>query len=71
MAKTAQIFSVRTSDANGFRWAWRSSPPKRESSSSFVYFYECVQDARAAGYAVELSGDHATTVDGRPVRGLT
>jgi hypothetical protein len=64
--KTAQIVSVGSADAQGFRWAWRSSDGKKKSATNFAYFYECVEDARAAGYTVELSGTIPRNVDGSP-----
>lgn len=68
--KTAQIFSISSAEAHGFRWAWRSSDASEQSRVDFIYFYECVEDARAAGYSVELSGTSAKTVDGRGRHGL-
>jgi hypothetical protein len=70
VTKTAEIFSVGTSDKNGFQWAWRCLETKQQSRKHFVYFYECVEDARAAGYEVDLAGVRAMTVDGRPHHGL-
>ena len=55
VAKTASVVSIDSSDAHGFYWVWRSADGQRQSRASFVYFYECVQDARRAGYAVDLS----------------
>jgi hypothetical protein len=54
MTKMAHVFPVRTADAHCFAWRWRGSDGAREASSSFVYFYDCVEDARRAGYAVDL-----------------
>ena len=68
--KTAVIFSCKASVAPGYAWKWRAAGGKEESSSSFVYFYECVEDARSAGYAIELPGHTAKTVDGRDRDGL-
>ena len=70
MAKTAQIYSVRTPDAQGFCWAWRGSDGKQQSPENFVYFYECVEDARRAGYSVVLGGASAKGVDGGEHHGL-
>jgi hypothetical protein len=53
-AKAASVVSIKSSDANGFRWVWRSSDGERQSRADFAYFYECVESARRAGYSVEL-----------------
>ena len=55
MAKIAQVFSVRTSDATGFLWAWRCCRGSAHSHSNFLYFYDCVEDARRAGYGIEVA----------------
>jgi hypothetical protein len=70
VVRTAEIFSVITPEEYGFRWAWRSSDGTQQSPAKFVYFYECVEDARRAGYSVELTGTRAKTVDGRDHHGL-
>ena len=67
---TAVVYSVKVATNAGFVWKWRSSDKKKQSSSTFVYFYECVEDARGAGYTVELSGTSAKTVDGSKHQGL-
>jgi hypothetical protein len=64
VAKTAKIVSVRSSDAHGFHWIWRSRDNAQRSATTFVYFYECVQDARRAGFAVELPNHPLNPVDG-------
>jgi hypothetical protein len=69
VAKTAQIFSVRTGGVHGFRWVWRSSGGTQHSTCDFLYFYECVEDARRAGYSIELPGTRARTIDGRDRHG--
>ena len=49
--KTAIIFSVPTKTcAAGFCWRWRSADGKAASAEWFVYYYECLADARANGY---------------------
>ena len=70
VAKTAQLFAVHASEEHGFRWAWRCSDGTQQSSGSFTYFFECVEDARSQGYTVELPGTRARTVDGRDGHGL-
>lgn len=48
--KPAVIFPVRASGPNKFRWRWRAAECKDESAGTFLYFYDCVEDARARGY---------------------
>lgn len=52
--KIAVVFSVPAAGAVGFCWKWRASDGAKQSHSAFAYFYECVQNARAAGYTVDL-----------------
>jgi hypothetical protein len=52
MSKTAQIFAVQSRNAHGFRWKWHSTERDQESKNTFVYYFECLQDAERAGYAV-------------------
>jgi hypothetical protein len=70
VAKTAKIVPVATPDASGFAWKWRASDGVTESTSIFVYYYECVEDARSTGYAVELAGSVRKGVDGSNHPGL-
>ena len=71
MVKTAELFSVPTADMFGFAWRWRVANGSRQSESTFTYFYDCVQDARRAGYAVELGVASAKGLDGSSLGGLT
>jgi hypothetical protein len=68
--KTAVIVSCPASSAPGYVWKWRARGGTQESSSTFVYFYDCVQDARSSGYAVDLPVDSPRTVGGRDRNGL-
>jgi hypothetical protein len=54
MSKSAQLIAVQSSDPAGFRWKWRSPDDGNQSKTTFVYFFDCLQDARNAGYAVEM-----------------
>jgi hypothetical protein len=54
MTKAAQIVAVQSSDAHGFRWKWRSPDDGNQSKNTFLYFFDCLQDARSAGYTVAL-----------------
>ena len=70
-AGIAQIVSVGSGDAHGYGWTWRSADGKRKSSTNFAYYYECVEDARSAGYTVELAGSITRNVDGSARDGQT
>jgi hypothetical protein len=54
----------------GFVWKWRASNGKQQSASTFVYFYDCVENARCAGYAVELDVALPKTPDGSSHAGI-
>ena len=68
--KTAIVFSIPAAGAAGFGWKWRASEGTKQSSSTFAYFYECVESARAAGYTVELNTARHENADGSRYRGL-
>ena len=70
MAKIAKIVSVRSGDAQGFCWQWQSADGKHRAAAKHGYYYECVEDARKAGYDVELTGTFAKSVDGSDRHGL-
>ena len=63
MKRMAHIASVKAGAPHGFRWRWTSDDGK-QSATSFEYYYECVADARGAGYDVPLRGAGARNVDG-------
>ena len=62
--KTAVIISVPVTAAPGYAWKWRSPDGKQQSPSTFVYFYDCVEDARRAGFGVRLTDTSAKAIDG-------
>lgn len=64
MSQNAYIFSVPTETEHTFSWKWRSADGREESSRTFEYFYNCVEDARSHGHIVDLRGSEARTVDG-------
>jgi hypothetical protein len=53
--KTAQMFTVPHGGTEGFVWKWRCDEDKKESSQSFVRYHDCMTDAQAQGYTVELT----------------
>jgi hypothetical protein len=53
MMKPAVIFSIPMTTTTGYCWRWRAVDGKNDSADSFVYYYDCVTNARANGYDVE------------------
>ena len=51
-AKTCTIFAEPPGSAH-YGWGWQSGA--KRSKALFRYFYECVQDARKHGYAVDFA----------------
>ena len=51
--KRAVIFSIPMTTSPGYCWRWRSLDGKTDSMEPFVYYYDCLANARANGYAVQ------------------
>jgi hypothetical protein len=49
-----QVYSIEVAQAPGYAWKWRSAGGAIESAQRFVYYYDCVSDAREQGYTVDL-----------------
>ena len=60
----AVIFSIPTTTSHRYSWRWRSVDSKAESGAQFVYYHECLADARANGYSVQLSVAQGPTAPG-------
>jgi hypothetical protein len=52
--RTVQIHYVPAATAQGYRWIWRSEDGGVDSDRAFDLFYDCMADARARGYDVQL-----------------
>ena len=52
--KIAEIYSIPIRSRSGFGWKWRSADGQVVSRDWFIYFYDCLSDARKRGYHVEL-----------------
>ena len=52
--KCAVLFSVPTKADVGYWWRWRSVDGEACSQKSFVYYYDCLADARAQGYEAQI-----------------
>jgi len=50
--KSAVLFSELMKAAPCYCWRWRSDDGKTTSTRSFVYYLQCLADARANGYEV-------------------
>jgi hypothetical protein len=55
---TAQIYSIPIKSASGFGWKWRSAEGETVSRQWFIFYYDCLSDARRRGYHVELQRRH-------------
>ena len=62
--KKAALYSIPAPQSPGYVWEWRSSDGKTRSKGSFAYYHDCLADARAQGYEVELSAAHGNTAPG-------
>ena len=69
--KQAVIHSVRVAGSHQFGWKWRSVDGSRASTDAYVYFFDCIQSARKAGYECrygnsegELPSPHAGSEPG-------
>ena len=51
----AELFPIAANQSPGYVWKWRSVESATESSDSFIYYHDCLADAREKGYTVELS----------------
>ena len=58
----AHIYSISAETEPGYVWKWRNG--KEQSKRSFVYYYDCVNDARQHGHDVELSRAVGLTAPG-------
>jgi hypothetical protein len=70
--KIALVRSVHVTGAQCFGWTWCAEDGKAQSRRTFVYFFECCEDARNKGYQCRFDGsktdvmkEHGT--DGRPL----
>ena len=54
-ASYAEVFPVAAASPHGFYWKWRSVDGTAKSSREYLYFYDCLENARAAGYLVDFS----------------
>ena len=62
--KPAVIFSIPARTSPGYRWRWRSADGDADSKTQFAYYHDCLADAQANGYAVQLSVAHGNTAPG-------
>ena len=59
--RKVEIVDVPAPTRQGYRWQWRSTDNAVGSNRAFDLFYECVEDARARGYEVDLArGTHCS-----------
>jgi hypothetical protein len=51
--KVAVIFSVAAPTNVGFVWKWRARDSNQESAQDFVFYADCVADAKHCGYMAQ------------------
>lgn len=62
--KPAVIFSIPSITSPGYCWRWRSVDGKTDSESQFVYYHDCLADAKAKGYSVRFEAARGNTAPG-------
>ncbi len=62
--KPAVIFSIPSTTSPGYCWRWRSVDGNTDSTEQFVYYYDCLANARANGYSVLPMEAHGATAPG-------
>ena len=62
--KPAVIFSIPTTTGPGYCWRWRSADGTTDSTEPFLYYFDCLTDAKANGYSVEATETHGDTAPG-------
>ena len=58
--KVAYVYAVL--GATTFTWSWRSADEKQHSSTTFPFYFDCLQDARNHGYTAEFTNVPKTPV---------
>jgi hypothetical protein len=59
---TAVIYPIGSSGTADFKWKWRCEADNASSKTSFAFYHDCLSDAIAHGYRVEMmvaTGDSA------------
>jgi hypothetical protein len=56
--KPAVIFSLPATTSHGYCWRWRSVDGTTDSAGQFAFYHDCLGDAQANGYAVQLNTAH-------------
>ena len=62
--KPAVIFSIPMTTSPGYCWRWRSVDGKTDSKVPFVYYHDCLADAKTNGHSVELAIARGDTAPG-------
>ena len=63
--KTAEIYSAPLTQSGLFGWKWRSQAHNAESGHWFVFYRDCVVDAKRNGYQVQTWQPQRGGDDGR------
>jgi len=62
--KTATIYAVPAAKNSDFEWKWRCDAEQVGSPKSFTFYYDCLTDAVAHGYRVEMTRAEGLTAPG-------
>ena len=52
---SACIITPRPMGKGQYHWSWQATDGHKASRCQFRYFYDCVADARAHGYTVDIA----------------
>jgi hypothetical protein len=52
--KAAVLFGMPVNAVPGYCWQWRSVDHTTKSIERFIYYYECLTDARPKGYDPQI-----------------
>ena len=62
--KKAEIYAVSNKSDSSYAWEWRCLNSKTKSEAAFQFYFECLENARQAGYEVELTQAHGMAAPG-------
>jgi hypothetical protein len=62
--KPAVVFSIPATTSRAYSWKWRACDATGASKAHFPYYYDCLADATANGYAVERIATYGITSPG-------
>jgi hypothetical protein len=67
-AKAAEIYSIPIKTEPGFAWKWRSRDGTTVCAECFLYYHDCLVNARRKGYHVELKSPYGANRPGGEIQ---